>query len=88
MSYAFKSAPISIGTVFTWSYQQAKEFSGTIHTFSQSEYFWELNFFVNWTISREQALGLSYSDSTLIGKNINSPLYRNVALTFTKSIPL
>ena len=88
LSYAFDPAPISIGTGATWSYQTKKTFTGSISGMADKEYFWELNFFSNWIIDRESTLGISYSDSTLVGKNINSSLYRTVGLTYTHSTAL
>jgi hypothetical protein len=88
MSYAFDPSPFAFGLGASWSYQAPKKFSGSISATSNEEYFWDFNTFINWTISREHSLGLSYSDTTLIGKNINSSLYRSLALSYTKGIPL
>lgn len=87
ISYALPM-PVSIGGGASWSYQTAKKFSGMNHSNAQSEYFWELNAFINWEISREDTLGVNYADSTLLGKNINSALYRSLSLTWTASTPL
>lgn len=88
LSYALASLPMAVGAGATWSYQTPKKFQGVVSGTSAKEYFWEINSFVNWVITREHAVGLSYSDSTLVGKNINSPLYRSMGLTYTKSLPL
>lgn len=88
LSYALASVPIAVGAGANWSYQTPKRFQGAVSGTSDKEYFWELNSFVNWVVTREHAMGLSYSDSTLVGKNINSPLYRSLSLTYTNSIAL
>jgi hypothetical protein len=85
LSYSFTEAPIAIGFGSTFSYQTPKHFKGSINATSNKEYFWEFNSFINWIINREDSVGLGYSDSTLIGKNINSSLYRSVAVTYTRS---
>ena len=88
LSYAFDPAPLSFGTGATWSYQTKKTFTGSISGAANKEYFWELNAFTNWIIDRESTVGISYSDSTLVGKNINSSLFRTVGLTYTHSTAL
>jgi len=88
MGFSLDPMPFTIGAGLTWNYQSAKKFTGSINNQSQSEYFWETSAFINWVISREKSLGLSYSDSTLVGKNISSPLYRTIGFTFTQTTAL
>lgn len=87
-TYSFDPQPLSWGVNATWNYQTSKTFSGSIATVSGKEYFWELGTFVNWTVNREETWGLSYADSTLVGKNINSPLYRSFAFNYTLATAL
>lgn len=88
VSYALTSLPVAVGAGASWSYQTSKKLQGARASTSDQEYFWDINGFVNWVITREHAVGLSYSDSTLVGKNVNSPLYRSLSLTYTNSTPL
>lgn len=88
VSYGLDPKPIAIGAGATWSYQTKKKFTGTISGSANPEYFWELNAFANWIVSRETSIGISYSDSTLVGKNINSSLYRTIGLTYTNGLAL
>ena len=85
LSYGFDPLPIALGTGATWNYQTLKKFSGLVQGSASSEYFWEISAFANWIISREVTIGLSYSDSTLVGKSINSPLYRSLGFTYTNA---
>lgn len=87
-TYSFDPTPLSWGINSTWNYQTSKKFSGSASSISAKEYFWEIGTFVNWTVSREETWGLSYSDSTLVGKNINSPLYRSFGLSYTLATAL
>jgi hypothetical protein len=88
LSYAFDPLPISTGILTTWTYQTSKKLQIQTTTTSSREYFWELSVFANWSLNRQETLGMSYSDSTLLGKNINSPLYRSFALTYTQAIEI
>ncbi len=87
-AYDLDPIPLAIGFNSTWNYQTKKELRGDITLVSAKEYFWETGAFVNWVVDRNQTWGLNYSDSTLVGKNINSPLYRSVGLTYTHSTEL
>lgn len=87
-TYAFDPTPLSIGFNSTWNYQTEKKLTGEITSISSKEYFWELGTFLNWSINREETWGVSYSDSTLVGKNINSPLYRTFGLNYTHATEL
>lgn len=82
-TYSFDPLPFSWGVNSTWNYQTEKKFNGFVASTSGKEYFWELSSFVNWTLNREETWGVSYADSTLLGKNINSPLYRSFAINYT-----
>lgn len=87
-TYALDPLPFSIGINSTWNYLSEKKLSGEFASTSSKEYFWELGAFVNWSVNREEAWGISYSDSTLVGKNINSPLYRTFGLSYTHATEL
>lgn len=87
-TYSFDTIPLSWGINSIWNYQTKKKFTGTVNSVSGKEYFWETGTFLNWTVNREETWGLSYSDSTLVGKNINSPLYRSFGLTYTLATAL
>ena len=87
-TYDLDPLPLSVGLNSTWNYQTNKKLNGTLSSTSAKEYFWEMGAFLNWTKSREETWGLSYSDSTLVGKNINSPLYRSVGLTYIHATAL
>ncbi len=88
ITYSFDPMPISLGFNSTWNYQTKKQLTGEINTTSSKEYFWELGTFINWTVNREETWGITYSDSTLVGKNINSPLYRSFSLNYTHATEL
>lgn len=88
VSYTLLNSDITLGFNDTFSYQTRKKITGINNSFSDAEYFWELNTFINYSLNRQDIISLSYSDSTLIGKSVNSPLYRSVAVTYTYSIPL
>lgn len=87
-TYSFDPMPLSWGINSTWNYQTKKKFNGTITAVSEKEYYWEMGTFVNWTVNRDETWGLSYSDSTVVGKNINSPLYRSFGLNYTLATAL
>lgn len=87
-SYAFEDLPLSLGVNSTWNYHAEKKFSGSLASVSGKEYFWETGTFLNWSVNREETWGLSYADSTLVGKNINSPLYRSYSLIYTLATAL
>jgi hypothetical protein len=88
VAYSNQNWPITLGVNSTFNYQTSKTLSGAVNSTSGKEYFWELGTFVNWTISREETLGLSLSDSSLVGKNINSSLYRTIGLSYTIADPI
>jgi hypothetical protein len=88
IAYTYPDSDFTFGITDTFSYQTGKNLSGQINSKSSQEYFWELSTFVNFTPNRNEIWSLSYSDSTLIGKNINSPLYRTVALNYSYVIAL
>jgi hypothetical protein len=83
ISYAFGESSWSAGLTNSWNYQTGKEISGNINSKSSSEQFFEVSSFINYSPTREDIYSLSYADSTLIGKSLNSPLYRTWALTYT-----
>jgi hypothetical protein len=78
----------TFGLTDTFNYQFGKKLSGEINSNSPYEYFWDLSLFVNYSPNRNDLWSLSYSDSTLIGKSINSPLYRTIGLNYTYAIEL
>ena len=88
VGYAPENSDFSFGVNDTFSYQTPKKTSGSISSTSQKEYFWELGFFVNYMHNRESLWSLSYSDSSLVGNSVNSPLYRTVALSYSYSLEL
>jgi hypothetical protein len=88
VSYAPENSDFSFGVNDTFTYQTPKKTTGTISSTSQKEYFWELGFFVNYMQNREAIWSLSYSDSSLVGKSINSPLYRTVSLSYAYSVEI
>jgi hypothetical protein len=83
IAYSPPESNFTLGLTDTFSYQMGKTLTGNINSKSTQEYFWELNTFVNYSPNRNEIWSLSYSDSTLQGKNINSPLYRSGALNYT-----
>lgn len=88
ITYSLEGLPLSIGLNSTWNYQDQKKLEGHYASTSSSEYFWDLNAFINWSINRQETLGISYSDSTIIGKNINSPLFRSFSINYTQATEL
>ena len=88
VAYSNQNWPVTLGVNSTFNYQTAKKLTGLVNSKSNVEYFWELGTFVNWTINREETLGLSISDSSLVGKNINSSLYRTIGLSYTIADPI
>ena len=88
LSYGAEDSDFSFGVTDTFSYQTNKKLSGSINSKSSQEYFWEMSFFVNYGPNRDELWSLSYSDSTLQGKNVNSPLYRSVGLNYTYVVAL
>lgn len=83
LAYTYPDSDFTFGLTDTFSYQTGKTLSGEIESKSSQEYFWELSPFVNYSPNRNEIWSLSYSDSSLQGKNINSPLYRTVAFNYT-----
>jgi hypothetical protein len=83
IAYAISNSDFSIGLTDTFSYTFPKTTIGNISSKSSKEYFWDINTFLNYSKNRDSIWSLSYSDSTLVGKSINSPLYRTVGLTYT-----
>jgi len=88
LSFSHETSGFTFGLSSTWNYQSAKQITGTIYSTSHSEYFWEFSTFVNYSIDREQSAGISYSDSSLIGKSISSSLYRTMAVSYIHMLPL
>lgn len=81
--YTLESSPFSTGLTTTWNFQEEKSVEGQYASTSSKEYFWDFSTFVNWSVNRKETWGISYSDSTILGKNINSPLYRSFGITYT-----
>lgn len=82
-AYTHPDSDFTFGLTDTFSYQTGKTLTGEINSKSSQEYFWEVSPFVNYSPNRNEIWSLSYSDSTLIGKSINSPLYRIVSLNYS-----
>ena len=80
-TYTF-SDQFDVSTTLQWSYMARKRYQSQQVLPGQ---YWEVSLATSWIISSEMTLNLNYSDSTLIGKNRNSALYRSVALGFTLS---
>lgn len=83
IAYAFNQSDFSIGFTNTFSYTDEKKFIGNNLSNSHFERFWDSNIFLNYSPNRQVIYGLSYSDSSIFGESINSPLYRSVALNYT-----
>jgi hypothetical protein len=83
LAYAFNQSDFSIGFTNTFAYTEKKKFKGNNLSNSHFERFWDTNIFLNYSPDRNSIYGLSYSDSTIFGESINSPLYRSVALNYT-----
>lgn len=84
-SFDFLSLPISLGYTQSFNYQTSKKITGALHSTTGKEHYWEANFYLNYSPTDEDLYSLSYSDSSLIGKSINSPLYRSLSLNYTRS---
>lgn len=82
ISYGMESLPLILSLNSTWNYQSSKELVGRIQSKSPSEYFWDLNISSAYKLSDQSSVALSYSDSSIIGKSFNSPLYRTVGLSY------
>lgn len=83
IAYAFNQSDFSIGFTNTFSYTDEKKFRGNNLSNSHFERFWDSNIFFNYSPNRQVIYGVSYSDSSVFGDSINSPLYRSVALNYT-----
>jgi hypothetical protein len=83
IAYAFNQSDYSLGFTNTFSYTEQKKFRGNNLSNSHFERFWDSNIFLNYSPNRQMIYGISYSDSSLFGESINSPLYRSVALNYT-----
>ena len=88
ISYPFSLYPVTLSATSTWNYQSPKKLNGSIQSRSASEYFWDLNISTSLHLANLTSFTLAYSDSTLIGKNINSPLYRIIGLSYNYGWPL
>lgn len=78
-THAFNDA-FDISATFQWSYLAKKTYKSQTLVAGQ---YWEVSLSPAWTITPTTSLNLNYSDSTLIGINRNSALYRSVALGMT-----
>jgi hypothetical protein len=87
-SYSLPQVPIILSATSTLNYQSSKKLEGSIQSQSPSEYFWDLNFSSSYRLTDQASLTLAYSDSSLIGKSINSPLYRIIGLSYNYGWPL
>lgn len=88
-TYAFATAgtytyaitdEIDVSGTLQWSYLAKKTFNSQSLIAGQ---YWEVSLAPAWAINDTTMLNLNYSDSTLLGKNRNSALYRSVALGMT-----
>ena len=73
---------IDLATTLQWSYLAKKKFY--FQTLVPGQY-WDITISPSWMITPETSVSLSYNDSTLIGKNRNSALYRSLSLGITMS---
>ena len=87
-SYVLDQHPVVLSITSTWNYQTSKNLVGFIQSESPSEYFWDLNLSSTYRLSDAAGISLSYSDSSLIGKSVNSPLYRIIGLSYNYGWPL
>ena len=87
-SYSLGQYPVILSATSTWNYQSSKKLEGNIQSNSPSEYFWDLNFSSSYRMTDQASLTLAYSDSSLIGKSLNSPLYRIIGLSYNYGWPL
>lgn len=85
LSYDLSKLPTTIGLTQTFNYQTIKKITGRIHSNSHQEQYWEMNFYANYSPNSLDMYTISYSDSSLIGKSINSPLYRSFGINYTRS---
>lgn len=83
IAYTPLHSAFTFGLTDTFSYQAEKKFTGDAQLKSSHEYFWEVNAFINYSTNRNEIWSLSYNDSTLIGKNVNSPLYRTIGFNYS-----
>jgi len=83
VSHSFNDTDLSLSLTSTFNYQSGKRQTGTINSLSSSERFWDLSTSLTYSHTRYELWSLSYSDSTLIGESINSPLYRSVGLNYS-----
>lgn len=87
ISYVVPNSDFSVGATETFNYTLPKTTvalsSNGQNSKSSQEYYWDLNFFVNYSKERDSIWSISYSDSSIIGKSVNSPLYRSIALNYT-----
>lgn len=87
ISYAIPASKFALGLGQNFNYQSPKRFSGSVNGSSNKEYFWETNFNITYSVNLTQNVSMSYSDSTLTGKNVNSPLYRSIGISFSNGVP-
>ncbi len=87
ITYAIPSSNFALGLGQNFNYQSPKRFSGSVNGSSGKEYFWETNLNAVYSINSTQNVSLSYSDTTLTGKSINSSLYRSIGISFSNGVP-
>lgn len=78
----------NLGFLVSWNYTNPKKIVGTINTRSLSDQYFDTSLFANYLIAPESLLGLTYLDSSLLGKSRNSALYRQITINYTYQIPL
>ncbi len=90
-TYAFSTAStytysftkqIDLATTLQWSYLAQKKFQS--QTLIPGQY-WDISISPSWMINSETSVNFSYNDSTIIGKNRNSALYRSFSVGVTVS---
>lgn len=80
-TYAFNDQ-FDLSMTVQWSYLATKKFQNLRVLVGQ---YWELSLAPSWILSPTASINLNYSDSSLIGKNRNSAIYRSLALGLTVS---
>lgn len=88
ISYTFPNSDFTFGLNDSFTYQTQIKTSGLVNSTSSSQRYFEIGAFINYSPTREHIYSLTFSDSSLIGKSINSALYRSIALNFTLANPI
>lgn len=78
----------NLGFLVAWNYTKPKKIVGNVNSISLSDQYFDTSFFANYLIAPETLIGLTYLDSSLLGKSRNSSLYRQLTINYTFQIPL